>query len=138
MLKIIAPTGEVFPYIDNAKRYLLAGAEANISDYFIEVRNPFVPVQIVWEYEGVGTEKFLVEYATKEDFSDALTVETAGDARSVDLYNLYKASDYYVRVTALNCLGEPLECAEGSFFTTALGPRVMDFEGICNVRDFGG
>ena len=138
MLKIIAPKGEVFPYIDNAKQYLLADVDAKVSDYFIEVRNPFVPVQIVWEYEGVGVERFLVEYATKGDFSDVLTVETAGNVRSVELYNLYKASDYFVRVTALDCLGKSLESAEGGFFTTALGPRVMNFDGICNVRDFGG
>ena len=138
MLKILSPTGEVFPYIEPAKKYLLADADANVADYFVEVRNQQAPITVVWQYEGERAEKFLVQYARKGDFSDAVAVECAGDARSVDLYNLYKASDYYVRVTAYNGKGEVLESAEGAFQTTSLGPRVMDIDGICNVRDFGG
>lgn len=138
MLTILAPQGEVFPYIENAKKYLEAGADANVADYFIEVRNQQVPIQVVWQYDGEGVEKFLVEYGRKEDFSDAISVETAGDARAVDLYNLYKASDYFVRVIAYNKQGEVLESTESGFYTTSLGPRVMNIDGICNVRDFGG
>ena len=138
MLTIFAPKGEVFPYIENAKKYLEAGAEANVADYFIEVRNAFAPIQVVWQYAGESVAKFLVEYARMENFSDAISIETAGDKRSLDLYNLYKASEYFVRVTAVGKTGETIECATGSFKTTALGPRVMDFDGICNVRDFGG
>ena len=138
MLTILAPKGEVFPYIDSAKKYLEAGADANVADYFEVVRNQQKPVQIVWQYEGENAEKFLVEYATKGDFSDVIAVEVAGDARFVDLYNLYKASDYFVRVTAYNQDGKGVESAESSFQTTSLGPRVMNIEGVCNVRDFGG
>ena len=138
MLKILSPVGEVFPYIESAKKYLLADAEANVSDYFEAVRNQQAPIRVVWEYDGDDAEKFLVQYARKGDFSDAITVEVAGNLRSADLYNLYKASDYFVCVTAYNKQGEVLESAEGGFQTTSLGPRVMDIEGICNVRDFGG
>ena len=138
MLKILSPTGEVFPYIKPAKRYLQADETANVADYFVEVRNPQIPVKIVWEYDGERVEKFLVAYATKGDFSDEIAVETAGDARFVDLYNLYKACAYFVRITAYNGKGEAVESAEGGFYTTSLGPRVMNFDGICNVRDFGG
>ena len=138
MLKILSPTGEVFPYIESAKKYLLADADANVADYFEVVRNQQAPVQVTWQYEGDGVEKFLVQYATKGDFSDAITVETAGNERSVDLYNLYKSSDYFVRVTAYNQTEEALESADGGFQTTSLGPRVMNVEGVCNVRDFGG
>ena len=138
MLKILSPTGEVFPYIEPAKRYLLADGDANVADYFVEVRNQQVPIQVVWFYDGDKAEKFLVQYAREMDFSDAIDVETAGKVRSVDLYNLYKACVYYVRVTAYGGNGEVLESAVGSFQTTSLGPRVMDIDGICNVRDFGG
>ncbi len=138
MLKILSPTGEVFPYIENAKRYLQAGADANVADYFVGIRNQQIPIQVVWQYDGENAEKFLVSYATKGDFSDAVAVEMDGDGRFVDLYNLYKGSTYFVRITAYNGNGEALESAEGSFQTTSLGPRVMNIEGVCNVRDFGG
>lgn len=138
MLKILSPTGEVFPYIENAKKYLQAGAEANVADYFVEVRNAFVPIQVEWQYEGEPAENFLVEYARERDFSDKISLKTAGDARVVDLYNLYKASNYFMRITAFDKNGRVLERAFGEFQTTSLGPRVMNFDGICNVRDFGG
>lgn len=138
MLKIIAPIGEVFPYLENAKRYLQAGGDANVADYFITVRNAFVPIQVVWQYEEEPVEKFLVEYARERDFSDKISLETSGETRSVDLYNLYKASEYFVRISGLDKNGKVMESAVGCFETTSLGPRVMDFDGICNVRDFGG
>ena len=138
MLKILAPTGEVFPYIKEVKNYLQADADANVADYMIKIDNQYAPVQVVWACDNEKIAKFLVEYAREKDFSDALTLETDGAARSVDLYNLYKASAYFVRVKAMDKKGEVLECAEGEFQTTALGPRFMKIDHICNVRDFGG
>ena len=138
MLQILAPIGEVFPYIENAKKYLQAGADANVQDYFVKVDNPQAPVQIVWDYSGKEAQKFLVEYATGEDFADGISVEISGEKRCVEVYNLYKASDYFVRVTAFDENGEVLESAKGAFQTTSLGPRVMNFDGIFNARDLGG
>ena len=138
MLKILSPVGEVFPYLENAKRFLQAGAGANPVDYYVEVFNAYLPVSFAWKYEGEGVEKFLLEYARKEDFSDTIAVEATGDTRKVDVYNLYKASDYFVRVTALDKDGKMLERALGTFQTTLLGPRVMNIDGIFNVRDIGG
>ena len=138
MLKILSPTGEVFPYIEEAKNYLLAGAGVNVADYFVAVRDQARPIRVEWQYADENAEKFFVQYARNKSFSDAISVETAGNALSVDLYNLYKASDYFVRVTALNKNGEVLATAESVFQTTSLGPRVMHIENICNVRDVGG
>ena len=138
MLKILSPIGETFPYIENAKKYLQADMEANVSDYLVKVRNPYVPIKVEWQYGNEIAQKFLVQYARKSDFSDAISVETAGNVRTIDLYNLYKASDYFVRVTAFDESGNVSERAESAFQTTSLGPRVMNIEDICNVRDFGG
>lgn len=55
----------------------------------------------------------------------------------IGLNNLFKGTKYYVRVTAAIENGESL-VAESSFTTTAVGPRVMTIDGICNVRDLGG
>ena len=141
MLEIIAPTGEVFPYLDIAKAYLQAGEGALVDDYFLHPNNPQIPVQIEWEYapkNGEFARKFVVEYATKDDFSDAISVETDGGKRSLGVYDLYKASDYFVRITALDGDGNVLEKVQSTFYTTALGPRVINVEGTYNVRDVGG
>ena len=137
-LTVTAPTGEVYPYIDNAKNYLLAGSSANPADYWNKVRNPQVPIQVTWDYTATAAAGFRVEYATKEDYSDAIVVEVDATKNSVDLYNLYKATTYYVRVSALDAQGDVIEKDYGEFYTTDLGPRVMNVEGIYNVRDIGG
>ena len=137
MLKILSPTGIVFPYVENAKQYLQAGADGYILDHYIKGQeNPQIPVQVAWQYDGEKVESFLVEYATKEDFSDAITVETAENC--VSLYNLYRGTKYHLRVTAYNDKKEGLESVKDTFQTTSLGPRVMHIDGIYNARDIGG
>lgn len=79
--------------------------------------------------------KYVVEYATEEDCSDAITVDSTEE--QIAVRNLYKASDYYVRVTAYAgniIMGQ----AESDFGTTDKGPRVMPVDSIYNVRDQGG
>ena len=139
MLKILSPTGEVFPYVDNAKGYLQAGADGYILDYYVKGQeNPQVPVQVVWQYDGANAVKFLVAYATKGDFSDALSVAVDAPQIRADLYNLYKGTTYHLRVTAYDIHGQTLGSAKSAFQTTSLGPRVMNIDGIYNVRDIGG
>ena len=138
VLTVIAPEGEAYPYVEQAKNYLMAGEGVDVDQYWMSMDNPYAPIQVKWQYNAAGASQFLVEYATKSDFSDALSVTVGATKRSVDLYNLYKATKYYVRVTALNSKGETLHSGESEFETTALGPRVIKIEGVYNVRDLGG
>ena len=85
MLKIISPIGEVFPYIDEAKKYLQAGAGVNVADYLIAVDNQYAPVRVLWQYNGERAYGFIIEYARKADFTDAIALKTDGDINCVDL-----------------------------------------------------
>ena len=116
----------------------MAGEGADVGDYFVDVDNPQVPIMVEWEAEGIKASKYLIEYATNENFSDALAVEVRGTASAVGLYNLYKATTYYVCISALDAQGDVIKKDYGEFYTTSLGPRVMDIEGVHNVRDLGG
>ena len=138
-LTVTAPTGEVVPYADTVKEYLDAGAGVKVGDYYQKMDTQARPVEIKWNFKGKGQSGFLVEYATKADFSDAITVDVAGGSkRSLEVYNLYKGVTYYVRVTAKNSKGDALVTANGTFETTDLGPRFMYVDGVCNMRDLGG
>ena len=137
-LVITAPTGTVYPYVDAAKAFLEAGEGVDVYDYKGSYNNPYVPIKVKWTFDAEGATKFLVEYATQADYSDALTMETGASKRAVELYNLYRGATYYVRISALNSKGEAIETAESQFQTTDLGPRVMNVDGIFNVRDLGG
>ena len=137
-LTITAPTGEVYPYIDDVKDYLMAGEGAIAKDYYKGQRNQYAPVEIKWTVTGKGARKFLVEYATKADYSDATQVEVTASTRSIEVYNLYKGTTYYVRITAFGANSVVLATEEGTFKTTDLGPRFMRIDDVCNVRDLGG
>ena len=138
MLKIVAPTEEVYPYIDEVKAYLQAGYGVSVADYHKNVPNQVAPVEVKWRYDAEGAKKFRLEYATKEDFSDAFSIEVGAAKRSAKIYNLYKATTYYLKVSAINAKGETLHTALGTLETTNLGPRFMYIDDVRNVRDLGG
>ncbi len=137
----------VYPYVEKAYQFLTTEG-ADIWDYYVEGTKlngdgSLKDISISWD--GLLTEevakyadKYVVEYATQADFSDALTIATDATQKHVGINNLYKASDYYVRVTAyagVIVLGQTEPVA---FQTTDIGPRVMTVDGIYNVRDLGG
>ena len=135
------PTEAVVPYQDTIYNYLTAGAGAKVRDYYQKMDTQAKPVSISWTFSGSPREarKFRVEYATMSNYADAITVETESKNRSIEVYNLYRGTRYYVRVTALNKDGVAVyNVAEGSFVTTDVGPRFMMVDGVCNVRDLGG
>lgn len=136
-LMITAPNGEVFPYLDRARKYLEAGKNADVSKRFEHIKNPQVPITVKWSTTDENITHYTVEYATQSDFSDAISVQVDSPATSLDLYNLYKSTTYHVRVTSYSG-DEEIAQSESSFTTTSLGPRVMNIDGIYNVRDLGG
>lgn len=137
-MTLTLPRQDAVPYIQNAWEYLQAGAGANVRQYMVSVDNPNQAIKVKWSCEGGNVASYKVEYATQADYSDAIVENCDGDTNFVELYNLYKATKYYVRVTAQNEKGEALAMEEGVFTTTDVGPRVMLISDIHNVRDVGG
>ena len=139
-IEITSPKGEVYPYIDAAREYLESSAGSNVSYYLKgSYKNQQKPVILSWEsnLSSFGVTSYKVEYSLNNDYSSAITVEVDGSKNEVELFNLFKASRYFVRVTGYNGR-EEIATAESEFTTTDLGPRVMNVDGINNVRDVGG
>lgn len=136
MLFIKSPHGVQYPYTDEAMHYLKA-TQANVKDFFKFMKNPFSPIIVSWEYPSGMATSFSVEIATKPDFSNARVIDIEADGRSCELYNLLKSTEYFVKVTAYSG-NDILNEAETDFLTTSVGPRVMNVDGIYNVRDLGG
>ncbi len=134
-ISVTAPIGEVYPYIPAVQRYLETGESANVSN-FGGAQNQYRGVKIEWVCTADNVARYDVEYATKEDYSDVLR-ETVAE-NSVELFNLYKGTVYYLRVSAYDEDGKVITHADSTFKTTDLGPRVMKIDGIYNVRDLGG
>lgn len=143
-LTVTGPWGTVYPYSDKVKSYLMTeGTDAY--QYFAEGTaadgdTSFKPVCITWrDTENAAITKYVVQYGTKADLSDAITVtkDTQLSDKKIEVYNLYKASTYYVRVTAYSAetvMGQ----GDFSFQTSDMGPRVMKIDSLYNVRDIGG
>lgn len=138
VLTFTVPEEDAVLYIDAVKRYLQAGEGAKVSDYYQSVETQAVSTQIKWKYNASGVGKFLVEYGTKADYSDAVAVEAGAAKRFVEVYNLYKATTYYVRISAIGAENKVLYTCEGQFDTTSLGPRFMYVDDVRNMRDLGG
>ncbi len=133
-LLITGPVGKVYPYHTAAQAYLEAPAGSNVANYINGSSNPNKDTVISWASTLTGVTGYTVQLATESDYSDAVTLTAAADATSVSVNNLYKATAYYVKVTAEG-VGVT---AEYTFTTTDLGPRVMTVDGVYNVRDIGG
>lgn len=136
-LEILSPEGEVTAYKENVVNYLKAGDSANVGKFTKTMADAFLPVSIEWNSTWAAADAFKIEYSVNEDFSEAITTEVASTETKLEVYNLLKATTYYLRISAL-CGEDVLDCAETTFTTTDLGPRVMNIGGIYNVRDLGG
>ena len=128
---MIAPD-TAYPYNDQAKAYLTA-ENPTVDDYAVYMSDSAQDVKIVLECPVENTE-FKVEYGTKADYSNAVTVNTT--AKSIAVNNLLRNTKYYVRITA--SANGFTKTAEDSFKTADIGPRVMTVGGVSNVRDLGG
>ena len=67
-----------------------------------------MPVEVKWTYDAEGAQNFIVEYALNADYSDAISVTVGATKRSIDLYNLYKGVNYYLRISAVDESGKVL------------------------------
>ncbi len=129
---VTAPTGTAYPFNETARAYLASGG-APVEDYAVQMNDSAQDIRIVLECPVDGAE-FKIEYGTKEDYSDAVSVTTT--EKSIGVNNLFRNTVYYVRVTA--SANGYTKIAESSFKTNDIGPRVMTVGGISNVRDLGG
>ena len=125
-----------YPYVQAAKNYL-ENADCNVKDHFVFMKDSCSPLVISWDCHIDTVTSFTIEYATDPDFSDATHITADADCRQIELYNLFKSTKYFVRITAYSD-GEPIGEAGSHFSTASLGPRVMRIDGIYNVRDLGG
>ena len=139
-LTITSPTGEVVPYIEQAKQYLLQSRGDDVSQYcgsHGSIKNPQTPIVVEWTCEAKDAIRYKVEYATNADYTNALYQTVRGETRA-ELYNLFKGMEYHLRVTAYSKNNKVVSVGESTFNTTDLGPRVMNIDGLHNVRDVGG
>ena len=111
---------------DNPKNiYNYTNSSTNVVPYF----------KIEWKCYLAGNVTYTVEISENEDLTSAKTFTT--EKKYVNVYNLYNGKTYYYKVTAENDLGETVS-ARSVFTTDNTAPRVINVDGVPNVRDIGG
>ncbi len=128
---VLAPEA-VCPYNDLAKAYLTT-SNADVKNFECEITDSAKDIIIPLDCLS-NNAVFTAECGLKADYSDAVSVHS--DRPEIVLRNLYKGKTYHIRVTAT--ANGITKVTESTFKTTDIGPRVMQAEGIVNMRDLGG
>lgn len=136
-ITVTGPTGEVYGYVENARKYLLSGGD-RVDRYknMAGVKSAAKPINITWD-ANFTPDSFVVRYGTDKKLVNAKEITVAGTVKSVSVYNLLKSATYYVEVSAKTSGGKTV-VGTFSFKTSDIGPRVMHIDTLYNVRDLGG
>lgn len=132
VLRITAPLDGCCPFDETAQSYWRSSGKT-VTSFFSPMFDAVRPIVIAWEYEGEAA-GFTVTYG-RSDSTDSVTLRLPPSARFAEVYNLYKATAYTVRVTAE---GNAPQTAERTFTTADFGPRVLHVPKVANLRDCGG
>ena len=140
IIEITGPTGDVYGYRQKLREYLTAeGNDVRVRNYVSggTEAEAYDAISITWNSTCENVELYLIRLSVNEDFSDAETWTVPSTTEEINVYNLYKSTTYYVKVTALKEDGKDISDTF-TFRTSDIGPRVMKIDGLCNVRDLGG
>ncbi len=135
VLKVFTPTTEVVPYNDSVKEYL-SGENPNVANY-VRTDDGLKGLTLNWLNTYPNVTSYRLDYSLDSEFETYESVMVDSDQKEATIYNLQKASTYYVRINAENSSGWHTS-PTSSFVTSDLGPRVMKIDGAHNVRDLGG
>lgn len=128
----------VYPYIDDVYNYL-SNPGTDVLQYMrMRYTNQQKAITINFECTLENVDRFLLFLSTDENFKDSTVINLLKDDRNYGIFNLYKATKYFVKLVAYNKDGESIGEDSSWFLTTDLGPRFINVDGIHNVRDLGG
>jgi hypothetical protein len=94
-----------------------------------------LPVEFAWKWNGTGKACFTVFLCTSPDFKSCITTKT--NKCSATMTNLMINQKYYWKISAVNN-GEKTNSEVSTFVTEDSAPRLMQVDGVPNVRDLGG
>ncbi len=97
-----------------------------------DIAKPVTMEVIFNNIPDVTVSEYKVYVSKKADLSDARVLEFTSDQK-IEIDYLEVNTKYYYKIMAL-----PTDYSVGGSFTTANTPRILNIDGIYNVRDIGG
>lgn len=146
LIDVPAFNEEVYLVGEAVKDYLNAENVESVSDFLapywntgtrLDIGSPAVlSYQVRHLPEGVSVKKAVFRISASADFKHADVLEAADTEQSVRVYNLLPGRKYYYQVTVT--LSDGSSHTRQTSFKTAATPRLLNIDGIVNVRDIGG
>ena len=135
MLRLFSSDEEVSPFVSAVNTYLEA-INPDVKDY-VRRDDGIVGYRVRWLCTFDNVSDLHVDYSEQSDFSSYMSQAVDISRTYCSLYNLKKASTYYLRLVAKTESEEKISPVV-TLKTASYGPRVMKIDGIHNVRDIGG
>ncbi len=99
-----------------------------------------MPVELTYEIsevpDGYNVKKAEVIVADNKNMSNPHVFALEGYETKVDVYNLKTGTQYYYRINLT--FSNDYETSVSGSFKTAEGPRILNVDGVYNMRDIGG
>lgn len=136
LVRVYAPEEGSTPFLTTAKNYLEA-SDPNVHDYACQ-NDGLLGYKVRWINTFSDVTSFRIDCSKDASFTTCESSVAPASASEQYVYNLEKATTYYIKVTAITATGEHPSNNVVTFLTSDLGPRIMKIDGIHNVRDIGG
>lgn len=98
------------------------------------------PVEISYEISdlpgGYSVKKAEFLVADNKEMKNPLVFDSDGYNTKIEVYNLKTGAQYYYQINLT--FNNSAEASVGGSFKTAKGPRILNVEGVYNMRDIGG
>lgn len=98
------------------------------------------PVELSYDISevpaGYNVKKAEILVSDNKNLSNPLVYNLEGYETEAHIYNLKTGTKYYYRINLT--FANEVETSVGGSFTTAEGPRIMNVDGVYNMRDIGG
>ena len=131
MLRIFSSQDEVSPFVSSIDTYLKAN-NPNVKDY-VRTDDGVEGYKVRWLCTFDNVTSLRMDYSEQSDFSTYQSETVDASNSTCSLWNLKKASTYYLRLVA-KVGNEEKTSSIATLKTASYGPRVMKIDGIHNVQ----
>lgn len=123
-------------YFDNVNYNTDDYSSTVVNTYFSSALKP-APVRLAWKYSDknkVSSSTVLI--STDKNFKNPITINIEGCTENAKVYNLFTGTKYFWKVKCTLKDGETTT-SKISSFTTVDSVRIVNIDGVNNVRDMG-
>lgn len=123
-------------YFDNVNYNTDDYSSTSVTTYFSSALKP-APVRLSWKYSDKNkVRSSTVLISTDKSFKKPISINVEGNTENAKVYNLFTGTKYFWKVKSTLSDGKTAT-SNISSFTTVDSVRILNIDGVTNVRDMG-